>query len=461
MSIPRWWVISGALAALFAVWAVGALLLRPPLPLIVSAGFDRDVITPNADGDNDAAMFTYTLSRPATISIVFVDENGREYYFRRERPRSPDEYNVLFGGVVEGYVLPGEDVAGQVEARLLQDGTYTWILRAEGDSGEYQEASGTLTVEDADTALPDLIEFTVSPPVFTPNQDGLDDRAQINVYLTKDADLQVYLEGPGGERIYVYEHLEGRRAGQAGRHSFDYDGGIDEGLEPPPDGVYTVVAVAVDDEGQRIRRTATLELREGGKPLAEIVAQPSGGTVYYTSAPYDEVYYMDERLMGHLLPMPEGVSPLVSDVTVPQGDMLVFRLTVWNYGNTPIRTTGPPPGTVYQQDQRAATLGYYDESGAWRVGIDCDTAVSDYPWRWAIGTVGEELYEVEIDGITYYYLPPGAQAVVWGGIRLTDIVESRNPQFCWAGLIHEDVGISIYNNRVDARRIEIAPTADR
>ncbi|MCZ7544761.1 MAG: hypothetical protein M5R40_15130 [Anaerolineae bacterium] len=148
------------------------------------------------------------------------------------------------------------------------------------------------------------------------------------------------------------------------------------------------------------------------------------------------------------------MSALTTAITVPRGDMLVFRLTVWNYSNIPIRTTGPPPGTVYQQDQRASGLGWYDESGAWRVGIDCDTAMSDYPWRWAIGAA-DELTVVEENGQTYYYLPPGQQAVVWGAIRLTDIVEARNPQFCWAGLIHEDVGIAELNNRVGAREIEI------
>jgi hypothetical protein len=31
-----------------------------------------------------------------------------------------------------------------------------------------------------------------------------------------------------------------------------------------------------------------------------------------------------------------------------------------------------------------------------------------------------------------------------------DVVGARNPQYCWAGLIHEDVQISPVNDRVDA-----------
>ena len=144
-----------------------------------------------------------------------------------------------------------------------------------------------------------------------------------------------------------------------------------------------------------------------------------------------------------------------SSITMPVGDMLVFKLTVENYGKVPIRTTGPAPGTVYQQDQRAATLKAFDESGAWRVGIDCTTAESDYPWRWAVGT-SDDLYQEfdPVTGNTYSYLPAGARAVVWGGIRLTNI-EARNPQNCWAGLIHEDVEISLFNQNVGNREVEL------
>jgi hypothetical protein len=34
-------------------------------------------------------------------------------------------------------------------------------------------------------------------------------------------------------------------------------------------------------------------------------------------------------------------------------------------------------------------------------------------------------------------------------------IEARNPQNCWAGLIHEDVEISIRNNNVGQREVEL------
>ena len=39
------------------------------------------------------------------------------------------------------------------------------------------------------------------------------------------------------------------------------------------------------------------------------------------------------------------------------------------------------------------------------------------------------------------------------GIRIVDVFGDRNPQPVWAGLIHEDVEISEFNNRVDAHDI--------
>jgi hypothetical protein len=47
---------------------------------------------------------------------------------------------------------------------------------------------------------------------------------------------------------------------------------------------------------------------------------------------------------------------------------------------------------------------------------------------------------------------PGERAVVSGSIRLVGPFGERNPQPIWAGLIHEDVEISQFNNRVDPRQ---------
>jgi len=165
--------------------------------------------------------------------------------------------------------------------------------------------------------------------------------------------------------------------------------------------------------------------------------------------------------LGAMLTQPDDTFSLAysQQITVPLGHMLVFRMTIENYGKVPIRTSGPPPGTVYQQEQLAGSLGYFDESGVWRVGIQCETSVSSFPYRWAVGSdaVLQDFYDEASDNI-FHYLPAGERAVVWGAIRMTE-VKARNPQNCWAGLIHEDVAISLRNNHVGMRSIMIVDPA--
>jgi hypothetical protein len=385
--------------------------------LLTNVSFDRDRITPNADGDIDILKITYSLSRSATISITFEDETGNRYSFRERARRGPSveqAYEVLFSGVVDGYTLPGEILDEfEVRKRVLQDGEYVWTLEASDETGHTEQVTGTLTIEGADTALPELRNFSVSPTRFTPNRDGISDRAKINVSLSKDdTSLSVYLLDEDGTRYPVEQDEQTlAREGRAGLYAFDYDAGVDDGAQPPPDGTYTVYAEAEDAVGQRTLAQTTLTIEDGGVPMAYIF----NGEVEWSSR------------------------------SVPLGETLTFTLTVDNDSPAPLRTSGPPPGTIYGNDQNYATKGEYIQSGVFRVGIHCENATTNYPWRWA---VGDESVLEERDG--QLYLPPFTRAIVTGGIRFVDVVGARNPQYCWAGLIHEDVQISPVNDRVDA-----------
>lgn len=458
MPVPKLLTIFSALVAAIIGGVIGYLVLQPPGGLLDDAGFDKTQISPNADGVDDLVTVRYTLNRPARVSIYLEDDSGTRYYFRDSQRRIEGDYSVLFSGVVDGFLLPGEDIAGTIERRLMPAGLYTWTIEATDEDGETARETGTLDIVDADSALPLISLFDIHPPVFTPNQDGIRDRVNVNVYLEKPAELNVYLEDAEGERYYLAEREKGREPGEPGNHEFDYDGGVDQGMEPPPDGVYTVYAVAQDDEGQRIVREGMLQIEDGGLPRAEIAAQTAGATVFFEILPYDEMYYSNITTRGAKIEKPEGISSELTTMTMVQGDLLVFKLTVYNYGSAPIRTAGPFPGTVYEFEQRAASLGEYEQSGAWRIGINCDTAYSDFPWRWALAPEDEltAVYDAASDE-TYYYLLPGQRAEVWGAVRMTEILEARNPQACWAGLIHEDVGIPAFQSRVGAREVEIVP----
>src|SRR5207249_3283758 len=102
-------------------------------------------------------------------------------------------------------------------------GDYTWTIEAIPDTGDPMSASGDLTVADADLLLPAIQNFDVSPQLFTPNQDGIDDRVKINIFLPKPATLTVYLEDQDKGRYYISERMEGREPGEQGAHVFDYD----------------------------------------------------------------------------------------------------------------------------------------------------------------------------------------------------------------------------------------------
>jgi hypothetical protein len=399
------------------------------MPLLSDVSFNKDSITPNADGDEDVVLVTFNLSRSAYVSIYFENDAGTRYYFRDHTYHGPSvekPYTVYFAGVVNGYLLPGETFEGfTVEKRVLQNGVYTWTVEAADTQGHVERVTGTLTIADADASLPELRGFSVYPPIITPNRDSISDRATIVVDLKKDVEeLNVYLVGEGDDtRYFVQENEKATKFNEAGYHEFDYDAGVDLGADPPPDGTYTVIMEARDAVGQWTKATGALVIENGGVPRAYILnaeVEWSGGV--------------------------EGGGPSVS---IPLGGTLYFTLTVENDSRVPIRTSGPPPGTVYDSDQNYATLGKHQEPGVFRVGIHCETSPIDHPWRWAIGRP-DDLEEVTVGGDTYYYLPAGARAVVSGGIRFVEVVPARNPQYCYASLIHEDVEISLVNYRVDA-----------
>jgi len=401
-------------------------------PLLSDVSFSADVITPNADKDADVLVITYNLNRSANVSIYFEDTKGNRYYFRQQAYRGPSveaPYQVLFAGVVDGYVSPSEkeDFEGFiVEKRVLQNGEYTWVVEATDLEGITRRRSNTLTVADADTALPELRGFSLYPSVFTPNRDGIDDRVTINVNLKKDVEeLTVYLKGDDGVRHHVEWKEKLTPLNEAGWHEFDYDAGVDYGADPPPDGVYTVTMQARDAVGQWTRTTGRLTIKQGGVPRAYIL----NGEVDWSG----------------------GGGP---EVSIPLNGTLYFTLTVENDSVVPIRTSGPPPGAVYTSTENYATLDEYVQSGVFRVGLHCETSPIDHPWRWAVGRP-DDLVEITKNGETHFYLPAGERAIVTGGVRFVDVVEARNPQYCYASLLHEDVEISMVNFQVDPVRLRI------
>ncbi len=386
-------------------------------PLLEKVQVAPTTITPNADGKTDLARFSFLLNRGASLSITLTDAQGQSYVFRPPVRLAPNEdrpYQVYFGGVVDGYTRAGESYPYAVRRRMLPDGVYTWWLTAQAE-GPLVVFSGTLTLVDADTRLPGITDLWLSRRTFSPNQDGLADRVRVKFRLQKDvADLRVYLAGADGVTYALTENRQQTPVApnEAGWHTFDYD----SNSRPPPDGRYPLLIAARDKMGQSVVASTTLTITNAGLPQAYIVNR--------------RVRYSQKSLV--------------------LSDTLCFTLTVQNDSDTYLRTTGPWPGTTYRSDQNFDDLGWPEDRGAFRVGMDFDTSLQSYPFRWGLGHPGVEL--VEMGG--YWYLPPQARAAITGCVQVVD-VPVRDPLYYWMGLIHEGMSTPPTNLRVDPRFITI------
>ncbi|MGQ9598343.1 MAG: hypothetical protein ACUVWZ_02895 [Anaerolineae bacterium] len=429
-------IVGGMWLALLIGLGLNSCHLRP---LLYDVSVSPGVISPNADGSDDVTSIAYKLSRNAAVSIYLENAGGDRYYFRQDRPRSAGEYRVQWGGVInQPRWLENEYGRQLVKSWVLPDGVYTWTIEAADEEGRTEQVTGQITLLGGDTIVPELRKFTVALPVFTPNQDGLEDRTGVSYFLNKDVDyVQVYLYHPDRPDLrYPLEEQERTTPpGKAGYHYYDYDGGVDRGADPPPDGTYIVMAEARDLVGHHVVVSSTLTIQEGGKPRAEVVK----GDIQWGGA------------VSNL----EG-----TEIYLPLGATLCFTTYVENYGRVPIRTSGPPSPTDYQSNQNYNTLAvergepsWHQQAGVWRFGINFDTSESDFPYRWAVGR-SEDLRCEMIEGRQQCFLDPGRRGAVSGCIEMVGPFP-RDAIYAWGGLIHEYVGVNAENNYVDRVLIHI------
>jgi CHU_C Type IX secretion signal domain len=410
-------------------------------PLLSDVSVTPAVISPNADGADDATNIAYRLSRNANVSIYLMNSAGDKFYFRQDRRRSPGLYQVQWGGVInQPRWLEMADGAGRqlVESWVLPDGTYTWVVEATDDGGQTEQAQGQIILSGGDMVVPQLAKFTVALPTFTPNQDGLDDRTGVGYYLNKNVDsVLVYLYDPENPSVHypLEEQERAVKPGEAGYHYYDYDGGVDRGADPPADGTYVVMGEVRDLAGNHAVVSSTLTIVQGGKPRAEVVK----GEIQWGDA--------TRSLTG-------------TEIYIPLGGTLVFTTYIENVGRVPIRTSGPPSGTPYRSDQNSNTLAvemgqpsFHEQAGVWRFGINFDTSTTDFPYRWAVGRPDELRREI-IDGQEQWFLDPGKRGTVSGSIELVGPFP-RESIYAWGGLIHEYVGVTAQNNYVDRVLIHI------
>ena len=387
MSLCRSVVVS--LALLGALFLAGC----APSALIGDVMIRPQVISPNADGDSDVAEIHYSVSRLTHVSIYLVDAAGGRHDLRVNERRSKGERTIYFGGVIDGTLLP--------------DGEYRVVFEAIDERGRMDSTEAAITLQGGDTVPLTIDNMKVFPESFTPNRDGIGDRVSVGYSLSKEVvRVEVYLLGADGTKYPVPEDKI-RKDGAAGTHEHDYDGGIDLGASPPPDGDYTVVVRAIDAVGNVAQAEGKLTIEGGGLPLVQIVNRAA----------------------------------IFEPSVLPLHGTLYFTCTVENIGRVPVRTKGPEPGTIYSTRSNYNTLKEYEEPGLFRVGLDYEgnSAGRTFPFRWQLG-MDEELTLVETIAGPQLYLMPGQTVVITGGLRVDDIPVKDAPYY-WLGLIHEQVWI--------------------
>jgi hypothetical protein len=374
-----------------------------------------NVLSPNGDGVADISSIKYRVGRAASrLSITLVDEKGVAYPFRANEPRTAGEFEARFSGVVEKAVSLSSYYT-VTQAAVLPDGRYRVLVEV-ANGNDRQTIESSLTIKGGDSTPPGFGDFSVFTPsfdstlqaargdkiVFTPNRDGIGDRVAVSYWLTKEATVEVYLLKTDDPAHTKYPIAPVSKL-KPGRHDHDYEGGVDLGNTPPPNGEYLVVGEAKDAIGNVAVTTRPLTIADGGVPLAQIIAAT------------------------------------ISPSSLPLNGLLRIEVTVENVGTVAIRSQGPYSGTVYTTEENYNTKGFYDNPGVFRIGADFEgnTAGRQYPFRW--GFTGDKLM-------------PGERQTVIGYIKITS-QPSAASLFYWVGLQHEQV--RVVNDKVKPTRITV------
>jgi hypothetical protein len=312
--------------------------------------------------------------------------------------RQPAGQHVLrFNGAIASSDDRGEY---RVVRSVVPPGTYTITIGAE-EAGEMTRATLNLEVAAAEGAVPSLANVTLFPQTISPNQDAIDDVAELTFRTDMTVTLSASLEDGQGRRTSV---LAPTNEGP-GEQRVIVDGRDTLG-EPLPDGVYTATVRADDSVGNRVEASVPITIEAGGEP---------------------------------------GIEILSVDITPRQiiaGGEISVTIRVKNTGDVPLRTQGPDPGFVYSTNDSYSSIEggrWVDKAGLWRVGVDWDGnsgggGTYRYPFRWGFGET----------------LEPGQEAVTGGRIR---ILKQERTMWFYAGVLQE--GVRIVLDRLARTRIGV------
>ncbi|HLQ33548.1 MAG TPA: FlgD immunoglobulin-like domain containing protein [Chloroflexota bacterium] len=342
---------------------------------LLSIGADHIVVEPNAGFDVEAHDIPYTVGAPAHVTISLVQPDGQRILLR-DNDRDVDSYALPFGGVIE---VPDSD-----DRRVLQNGSYKVVFQARGRDGRTLDRTVEAIVQNADPVPLEIKDIALSLPSFSPNGQGVRqingrlenlDQTTINYSLSKDAHVSLWVMDKDGNQTSVTAEPQAK----AGLQRYVWTGKGPNGIALK-NGDYTLHIKADDDSGNVTEKTTSVQIVDSGTPQLQI-------------------------LSARFLPAAIGI-----------GGVVQVEVTVKNIGDVPIKTQGPPPGTIYKSNSSytdpifnkpgSQEPSYVDKPGRWRVGVRWTSSAGQYPARWAF---------FEDDNRE---LKPAEEVTVRGGIQL-------------------------------------------
>ncbi len=372
-------VILVLLAVLLGISACSSLFAAP---MLFGVTIDPPVIAPNSDSVRNEARLQYNLGQRSDVKVTLSGPNGFQQVLR-EQTRAPGSYEIRFNGAV------GSDD----HQRVIPDGRYTFLVQARDQSGRQEQHQVDLTVENAETAAPEISDVAANLDTISPNGDGIEDEMTLSFGVSKKATVMLYLTGDADESYYMLYPPKEKEGLQA--YLFD---GHDNGEKLLQDGRYTFHIRAWDKAGNVSEVTHPITIDQGGIPRLDIIEAK------------------------------------FSPQAVPLGGTVHVRITVRNTGNAIVRSSpadgiGPPPGTLYTTDQSFATWQdekrtplYYERPGTWRVGISWTNAPPPpVPIRWSLGKD----------------LAPGEEATITGDVQ---VLQRTREIYFSAWVVQEGIG---------------------
>lgn len=337
-------------------------------------------IVPGSSGIGKPSGVVQVTYRLGTETDVAVTLDGPQKATLFTGKQQAGDHLVRFNGTAASSDDRGEY---RVVRSVVPPGEYSINIAAGGAT-----ESAHFSVEAVAKDSPTLQNVTIYPQTISPNQDAIDDVAELTFRTDMTSTLSANLYDARGNATPM---LAPTKKGP-GEQSLVINGKDSLG-DVLPDGVYTATIRADDSLGNRVEASKALTIEGGGTPNIEIVSV---------------------------------------DITPKQiivGGEISVTIKVKNTGNVPLRTQGPDPGFTYTTNDTYASIEsnkWVDKAGLWRVGVDWDGnsggGAYRYPFRW---------------GFTHS-LQPGEVAITGGKIR---ILKQERTMWFYTGVLQEGVQI--------------------